>query len=137
MIHQIICCICSIGKSLLGTSFHIVLVELHSLKHPIKKLNTSICCIHGIEGHLLVLLHILVICKWNSLHGSKQGHQSTIHSSSLTTDKLRNIRILLLRHNTASSTVSIINLHKSVFIRIPDYNLLRKSTEVHHYCRKC
>ena len=85
----------------------------------------------------LILLHILIVCQRNSLHGSKNGCQSSINTSCFSSYQLSNIRVLLLRHNTASGTVCIINFHKTVLIGIPENNLLGKTAEMHHNRRKC
>ena len=52
-------------------------------------------------------------------------------------DKLRNIRVFLLGHNTASGAVCIIHFHKLVFIAVPDNHFLGKTAKMHHNRGKC
>ena len=124
MIHQIICCVCRIGKSMLRTLFHACIVKLHRLKHSCKECQASFCCINCIEYEFFVFLHVFIISKRNSLHRCQKRCQCSVHSSCLTTDKLCNIRVLLLWHDTASCTVSVINIHKLIFVGIPDNHFL-------------
>jgi argininosuccinate lyase len=55
--------------------------------------------IYSIKCKLFIFLHIFIIGKRNSLHSCEDTHKSTIYTSSLTTDKLSYIRVLLLWHN--------------------------------------
>ena len=47
-----------------------------------------------------------------------------VESGKLASDKFCNIRIFLLWHDTASGTVGIVNLHKPIFVGIPDDHFL-------------
>ena len=61
--------------------------------------------------------------RMNSFHCSQDRSQCTVYTSCLSTNKFRNIRILLLWHDTASGAVAVIDIDKLVFIGIPDdYN---------------
>ena len=137
MINQVICSISSICKAILCTCFHVRLIKLHGGYHAGKKSQTTFHSINSVKRKFLILLHILIVCQRNSLHGSKNGCQSSINTSCFSSYQLSNIRVLLLRHNTASGTVCIINFHKTVLIGIPENNLLGKTAEMHHNRRKC
>ena len=58
---------------------------------------------------------------------SAARNQGTVNAAALSTDQLCNIRILLLRHNAASGAVRIIDLYETVFIGIPDNDLLTET----------
>ena len=60
-----------------------------------------------------------IVSKRNSFHCRQDRSQSTVYTSCLSTNKFRNIRILLLWHDTASGAVAVIDIDKLVFIGIP------------------
>ncbi len=124
MINQIISYIGCICKAILRGCFHHCLVELHCINHACEQSQTACNGIDRIEYAFFVLLHILIICKRNSLHRSQYAHQRTINTACLAAYQLCNIRILFLRHNAAAGAVSIVNLNKTVFVGVPDNDLL-------------
>ena len=85
MIYEIICCISCIGKALHSTDFHNIPIEFHSAEHTCKQSDAALYGINRIKGKLLVFLHIFIVGKGNSFHGSQNGHQCTIYSACLTT----------------------------------------------------
>ena len=62
----------------------------------------------------------------------RMDSQCTVDTSRLSSYKLCDIRILLLRHDTASGAVCVIDLHKTVFIGIPDNDFLAETAQMHH-----
>ena len=101
---------------------------------PVNKSNTAFYCINSIKCQLLVFLHVFVVCKRNSLHGCEHGSQCTVDTACFASYQFCNIRILFLRHDTASCAVGIINLHKAVFIGVPENDFLAETAEMHHNC---
>ena len=71
MINQVICSISSICKAILCTCFHVRLIKLHGGYHAGKKSQTTFHSINSVKRKFLILLHILIVCQRNSLHGSK------------------------------------------------------------------
>ena len=61
----------------------------------------------------------------------QHGHQSAVDTPGLSADQLSDIRILLLRHDAASSAVGIIHLHEAVLIAVPDDDLLGETAQMH------
>ena len=106
---------------------HSVFVKFHCGKHAAEQRETALCRIHRVKRKLLVFLHVLIVRKRDSLHRGKQRNQCAIDTAGLSSDKLSDIRVLFLRHDTASGAVRIIDLHKLVFVGIPDDDLLRKA----------
>jgi len=127
VIHQIVSSICGIGKAVFRAAFHHFFIKCHCGNHSGKQSQTSLYRINGIKGQLLILLHILIVSQRNSLHNRKHGHQSPVHTACLSANQLCNVRILLLRHNAASCAVGIVQLHKPVFIAVPDNNFLAET----------
>ena len=136
MVYQIICGICGICKASLCTCLHVCLIKLHGGNHTCKQSDTSLYRINGIERKLFVFLHIFVICKRDSLHSCKDRCQRTVDTACFSTDKLCDIRVLFLRHDTAACAICIIDLNETVLIGIPKNNLLGKAAQMHHNGRK-
>ena len=125
---QVIRCICSIGKSFFGTGFHNILPENHGSHHSRKQSQTALYRVNGIKGQFLVLLHVLVVSKGQTFHRGEKPHKRPINSTGFAANQLCNIRILLLRHNAAASAIAVVQLHKLVFIGIPNNDFFRKPT---------
>src|SRR5699024_3574728 len=96
----------------------------HSGNHTVKEDNTAFYRINSVKGKFLVFLHVFIICQRYTLHGSEHGHESTVDSSGLSSYQLCYIRIFLLRHDTASCTVAVVDLHELVLVGIPHNDLL-------------
>ena len=60
-----------------------------------------------------------------------------VDTAGLAAYQLCDIRVFLLRHDTASCAVCIIDFHKLVFIGVPDNDFLGKTGKVHHDRRTC
>ena len=73
MVYQIVCCICSVGKAVLCTCFHVLFVELHSGDHTCEEGKASFYSVNCVKCEFFVLLHVFVVCKRNSFHGCKNG----------------------------------------------------------------
>ena len=99
---------------------------------PLNRANTAFDCINGIKGQLFVFLHIFVVSQRNAFHGGQHGHQCAVDTAGLSSDQLCDIRIFLLRHDAAAGAVGVIDLHKAVFIGIPDDDLLAETAQMHH-----
>ena len=124
VVNQIVCCVCGVCKASLCTCLHVGFVELHSGNHAGKQGDTALYGVDGIKGQLLVFLHIFVVCKRDSLHCCENRCQRSVNTACFSTDKLCDIRILLLRHDTAACAVCVIDLNETVLIGIPQNDLL-------------
>ena len=132
MIDQIICCIRCIGKTMPRTVIHPLPAEMDRIQHTGKQRNTAFYRIYGIKHQFFVFLHILIVSQRNSLQSCQQRHEGTVYSAGLAPHQLCNIRILLLGHDGASGAVRIIDLHKTVFIAVPEDDLLAETAQMHH-----
>ena len=90
-----------------------------------------------IENALLILLHILVVCKGQALQSGKQRHQITVDTASLASDQFGHIGVLLLRHDGRSGGIGIGEFHKLEFPAAPEDDFLGKTGKMHHQNRKC
>ena len=87
-------------------------VKAHGGKHAVEQSDTAFYRIHCIKRKLFVLLHIFIVCKRDSLHGCENRCQRSVNTACFSTDKLCDIRILLLRHDTAACAVCVIDLNE-------------------------
>ena len=69
---QVVSGIGCIGETVFRAGFHNVVVKLHGGNHTGKQGKTALNGIDSVKTHFLVFLHILVISKRNTLHGSKK-----------------------------------------------------------------
>src|SRR5699024_7043762 len=77
-----------------------------------------------------------IVSQRDTFHGGEDGDQGAVNAARLSSEKLRDIGILLLRHNAASRAVGVVDLHETVLIGIPEDDLLGKTAEMHHHCGK-
>ena len=132
MIHQIVRHIGCVRKAVLCGGFHHIFVEYNRIHHAGKQGQAHRRRVDRVKYALFVLLHILIVSKRKSLHRREHAHQCSIYTAGLSSYQLCDIRILFLRHDAAAGAVSIINLHKSVLVCVPDDDLLRKTAKMHH-----
>ena len=99
---------------------------------PLNRLDAALGRVNGVKGHLLILLHILIVRQRQSLHDREHGHKGAVHPAGLSPDQLRDIRVFLLGHDAAAGAVGVIQLHEPVFIRVPDDHFLGKTAQMHH-----
>ena len=123
-VYEIIGNVCRIRKSVLRRCFHCVFIELHRIDHTGKQRNAGCHRIDRVKYTFLIFLHILIVCKRQTLHRGQHPHKCAVDTPRLSAHKLCNIRILFLRHDRTSRTVRIIKLHKLILVRIPDNDLL-------------
>ena len=83
LLYKIVCTVCSIDKALCGGSTHIVFKYRHSRKHRSKCRDTQLYCVHCVKYCLLVLLHILVVCKRKSLHHCEKRSTSALDNATI------------------------------------------------------
>ena len=88
-----------VNKALLSRRIHILLDDLHCFNHRSKDLKTLLNCSNAVKYALLVLLHILVVCKRNTLENGEHCEKVAVYTACLASDKLRHIGVLLLRHD--------------------------------------
>ena len=134
--HEVIRHIRRIREAKLRRILHPCPVPCHGRQHILHKDHRILHGIHRIERELLILLHILIIGKRQSLHHRQEAHQRPIHAAGLATDQLRDIRILLLRHDARARRILIRDLHELILVRVPDTDLLAETAEVHLNRRK-
>ena len=91
--------------------------------------------IHAVKDGLLVLLHILVVRKRQSFHDGEKRHQVAVAAPRLAAHKLRNIRVLLLRHDARARGIGVVQLDKVELPRTPEDDLLREAGKMHHHHR--
>ena len=70
VIYKIISDICSVGEAIFCTCFHAILTECHRSNHTCEQTNAALNSIKCVKCHLLILLHIFVVCKRKTFHGS-------------------------------------------------------------------
>ena len=124
LVYQIVRSIGCVGETAGCACCHCVFVEAGCCQHAAHQGEAAFCSVNRIEGKFLVFLHVLVVGKRKSLHGCQDGNQCAVNTSGLTANQLGNVRVFLLRHNTASGRVGVIQLYEAVFVRVPDDNLL-------------
>ncbi len=137
MIHQIVRRICGVRESLHGTHLHDIRVEPHGSEHACKQRHASLYGIDRVKGEFLVLLHVFIVCERDSLHRREDRHQRAVHTSCLAPHKLRDIRVLFLRHDAAASRVRIVDLDETVLVGVPYDDLLAETAQVHHDRGQC
>ena len=71
--------------------------------------------IHAVEDGFLVLLHVLVIGKRQALHDGEKRHQVAVAAARFAAHKLRNVRVLLLRHDARAGGICIVQLNEVEF----------------------
>ena len=81
-----------------GAAFHDILSEGRGAEHIGEEREARLDGVDRVEGKLLVLLHILVVGEGQPLHRREHRHEVAIDSARLATGKLRDVRVLLLRH---------------------------------------
>ena len=89
----------SVDKALLSRRIHILLDDLHCFNHRSKNFKTLLNGSNAVKYTLLVLLHILVVCKRNTLENGEHCEEVAVNTTRLAPDKLRHIGVLLLRHD--------------------------------------
>ena len=127
--------ICRIGKILTDSLAHIVLVDFHPAHHLGINSQTELHGINGIKQAFLIFLQILVICQRQSFGRCQHGHQMTDNTTGFTANKLRYIRVLLLRHHARTGTVSIIQFNKGKLPGTPENNFFAEAAQMHHQDR--
>ncbi|MNQ92838.1 hypothetical protein D3C85_1082760 [compost metagenome] len=85
-----------------------------------------------IEHAFFVFLHVLVVCQRQRLQYGHQTEQVAIDAACFTTDKLRYVRVLLLRHDRAAGAERIIEFDERELGRRPEHHFLAKARKVHH-----
>ena len=86
VVHQIVGGIRRVGKASVRRSTHALPVELHRGEHAVKQRDTAFDRVHRVKGKLLVLLHVLIVRKRNSLHRREKRHQRAVDASGLSSD---------------------------------------------------
>ena len=124
VVYKVVRSICGIRKAVLCAGFHHIFAECHRRYHTCEEQEAAFHGVDGIKSQLFVFLKVLIVCQRDSLHDGQHGHQGTIDTAGLSTNQLRDIRILFLRHNAASGAVRIIHLNKTVLVAVPDDDLL-------------
>ena len=132
MVYQIICGIGRIGETVFCTLFHDIFAEAHRRNHAGKQGNTAFYGVDRIKGQLFVFLHVFVVCQRDAFHRGQHGGQCSVNTAGLSSYQLCDIRVFLLRHDAAAGAVSVIDLHKAVFIGIPEDDLLAETAQMHH-----
>ncbi len=135
--HQIVRRVRGVGKAVHGTVRHPFPPKAHGAQHAGKQGQTVLGRLHGVKGHLLIFLHIFIICKRKPLHGGQQGQQRPIHPTGLPPNQFRYVRILFLRHNAAAGRIGIVDFHELILVGIPDNDLLTEAAHMHHDHGQC
>ncbi len=88
-----------VDEAFLRCRIHILLDNLHRFDHRSKDFETLLNGSNAVEYALLVLLHILVVCKGNTLENGEHSEKVAVNTAGLASDKLRHVGVLLLRHD--------------------------------------
>ncbi len=131
-----VCRVSSVCKAALCRRKHCVRPDCHGRKHICKYRQTHFYGIHRVKQGLLILLHILVVCQRKTLHCCQQTDKVSVNPSAFPTDKLRHIRIFLLRHNAGACGIRVRKLNKMEFVAAPKYNFFAETAQMHHQDRK-
>ncbi len=91
--------------------------------------------ISRIEQGFLILLHVLVIAKRQSLHGGQQAHKMPIGPPGFSPDELRKIRIFFLGHDAAAGGKCVGDHNKTKLLGGPEHQFLTQTAEMHHHHR--
>ena len=111
---------------------HVVGADGHGVQHGGEHGQAHLHGVHRVKDRLLVLLHILVVCKGQSLHGGEEAHEVAVDPARLAPHQLRNVRVLLLGHDGGASGVGVVQLDELELPAAPEDDLLGKAGEVHH-----
>ena len=112
LLNKIVSAVCSIDKSLSCGISHVLWDNSHCSKHRVERFKTKFNSVDSVKDSLLVLLHILVVCKRQTLHHYKQCVKVAVNSACLSSYKLSNIRVFLLWHDRRACCVSVVKLDK-------------------------
>ena len=96
---QVIRNVCSRREALLRSREHRLIMNLHALDHARYAIHAIMQRFGGVERSLLALLQIFVVRQRQRLHGYKKSHQIPDDTAHLSAGQLREVRVLLLRHN--------------------------------------
>ena len=104
-----------VDETLSCGGIHYVGVYLHCRNHRGKDAETRLYSFDAVKDGLLILLHILVICKGQSFEHCQRGDQVTINATCLSSYKLGHIGVFLLRHYARAGGVAVVQLDKVEF----------------------
>ena len=132
VIYEIIRHIGRIREAVLCGCFHHFFIKGNRIDHAGEEGQAHLGRIDRVEHALFVFLHIFIIRKRQALHRRQKAHECAVDTSGLAAHELGDIRVLLLRHDTAAGTVGVVQLDKAVLVGIPDDDLLGETAQVHH-----
>ena len=99
LLDQVVGQVGGVDEASLSGLHHILGDGLHGGHHGSGDGEAHLDGVHAVEDALLVLLHILVVGQRDALHHGQQGDEGAVDTAGLAADQLRNVRVLLLRHN--------------------------------------
>ena len=114
-----------------GQLAHTVLVEGqggHQASHR-RQQQVQLC--HRVDDRFLVLLQIAVVRQWQALEGGHQAGEVADQTARLASHELRDVRVLLLRHDRGAGGPGIGERDVPVLRGAPVDNLLGQSRHVH------
>ena len=91
-------------------------IERDGGKHSCKDINTGHHRIRRIKKGFLVLLHVPVIGKRQSLHYRQQRDEVAVHTAGLSAYQFGHVGVLLLRHDAAAGRECVTDGRKAPFV---------------------
>ena len=91
---------------------HDILTQFHSPYQLCIYCKAEFHRVDGVKQPLLILLQVLVIGKRKPLDRHEHRHEMSDNAAGLSTHKLGDIRIFLLRHHRRARTVRVVQLDK-------------------------
>ena len=87
--------------------------------------------VEGVEGDLLVLLHVLRIGERQALHDDEQALEGAGDAPDLGARQLGGVRVALLRHDRGAGGELVGQLDEAELRRRPEHDLLGEARQVH------